>query len=165
MTSIQFEDEFDQEERITKLRQEIEKHGGIVPEFDLSPDDEEQALREILVGAEDGEFPEICLSDLLTHASVGLKIPPPDQLDNNTLAQKLKEIIDRMASLKAYLLYTNHFSDSQLYEYLYVDVLPFRSALLSMNCAVEHELRFRDRLHRLCCRRLHRASMLSHVLR
>jgi len=40
-----------------------------------------------------------------------------------------------MARLKAYLLYTNHLSDRELYELLYYDALPAKSALLGMNCA------------------------------
>ena len=124
------DDEPDQEERIIKLRQEIEKHGGeLFPLTDIPADLEEKLLRQIL--AAENAVP-ISLWDLLTHA--GLEIPPPNQLNANTLTAKLREVIDRMASLKAYLINTNHLSDRQLYERLYYDTLPDRKQELSIDC-------------------------------
>jgi hypothetical protein len=136
MTFIQFDDEPDQEERVKRLRAELEKIGGAVadrPEF-LTAEMEETVLRQILECETQYETAEPhSLLELLLCA--GLEIPPPDQLDDNNLALKLKQIIDRIASLKAYLIYTNHLSDRELYERLYNDTLPDKSPLLSMNCA------------------------------
>ncbi len=118
MTYIQFADEPDQEERIAKLRQELEKLGGSTMSLESMPADmEEEFLRHVL---EYETAEPISLFRLLENS--GLEIPAPDQLDDETSAVKLKEIIERMASLGAYLLHTNHLSDRELYEYLYTTV-------------------------------------------
>ena len=128
-----FDNEPDQGKRLRKMRQVIERHGGtIAPLGDMPADVEEGILRSIL--DVESAMP-ISLWDLLTHKRVGLDIPEPDELDDARLTAKLREIINRMARLKAYLLYTNHLSDRELYELLYYDALPAKSALLSMNCA------------------------------
>ena len=63
----------------------------------------------------------------------GLEIPPPDQLDEPSLSAKLKEIVERMASLGAYVLHTNHLTDRELYRYLYVDGLREEAVLFPEN--------------------------------
>ena len=114
MTFIQLPDEPDQEERIAKLRAELEKLGGITMTLQSLPADmEEEFLRHIL---EYETAEPISLLALL--AKLGVEVPAPDQLDDNTLETKLKEVINGMASLGAYLLHTNHLSDRELYEFL-----------------------------------------------
>lgn len=109
----------DQETRIAKLREELEKLGGSTTTLESMPADmEEEFLRHVL---EYETAEPISLSSLLENS--GLDIPAPDQLDNTALAVKLKEVIDRMATLGAYLLHTNHLSDRELYKYLYHDAL------------------------------------------
>ena len=119
MTTIQFADEPDQEERIAKLRKELEKLGGSALSLEQMPADmEEEFLRHVL---EYETAAPISLMSLLANA--GLEVQAPEQLDKDTLRIKLKEIIERMASLGAYLLHTNHLADRELYEYLYNDAL------------------------------------------
>lgn len=119
MSFIQFADEPSQEERIAKLRAELEKLGGSTTTLDSMPADmEEEFLRHVL---EYETAAPISLMSLLTNA--GLEVEAPEQLDKDTLRIKLKEIIERMASLGAYVLHTNHLSDRELYEYLYGDAL------------------------------------------
>jgi hypothetical protein len=115
MTFIQFADEPDQEERINKLRAELEKLGGTVIERleSMPADMEEEFLRHVL---EYETQEEISLLTWLT--KLGIEVPAADQLDDKTIQTKLKEIIDAMASLGAYLLHTNHLSDRELYEFL-----------------------------------------------
>jgi hypothetical protein len=72
----------------------------------MPADVEEGILRSIL--DVESAMP-ISLWDLLTHKRVGLEIPAPDELDDARLTAKLKEIIDHMARLKAYLLYEPFF--------------------------------------------------------
>src|SRR5215216_4082270 len=111
MTLIQFADEPNQEERIAKLRAELEKLGGSTTTLESMPADmEEEFLRHVL---EYETAEPISLLRLLENS--GLEVPPPDQLDDDTLTSKLKEIVGRMASLGAYLLHTNHLSDRALY--------------------------------------------------
>jgi hypothetical protein len=119
MSFIQFADEPSQEERIAKLRAELEKLGGSTTTLDSMPADmEEEFLRHVL---EYETAAPISLMSLLANA--GLEVLAPEQLDKDTLRGKLKEIIERMASLGAYLLHTDHLSDRELYEYLYHDAL------------------------------------------
>jgi hypothetical protein len=129
MTYIHFTDEPSQEERIAKLRQEVERLGGSTLSLESMPADmEEEFLRHVL---EYETAEPISLLQLLENW--GLEIPAPEQLDDESLALKLKELIDRMASLGAYLLHTNHLSDSALYEYLYHEGLREEAVLFPEN--------------------------------
>src|SRR5918996_6408773 len=103
MTFIQFADEPNQEERIAKLRQEVEKLGGSTMSLESMPADmEEEFLRHVL---EYESAEPISLLQLLENS--GLEVVAPDRLDQETLRDKLKAIVDRMASLGAYLLHTD----------------------------------------------------------
>jgi hypothetical protein len=124
-----FTEEDDQDTRIAKLRQELEKLGGSTTTLEsMPPDMEEEFLRHVL---EYETAEPISLLRLLENS--GLDTPAPDQLDDNALGAKLKEIIQRMATLGAYLLHTNHLSDRQLYEYLYQDGLREEAVLFPEN--------------------------------
>jgi len=117
MTFIEFADEPSQEERIAKLRAELEKLGGSTSTLESMPADmEEEFLRHVL---EYETAEQISLLRLLENA--GLEVPAPETLDDDALKIKLKEIIDRMASVGAYLLHTNHVSDRDLYENIRID--------------------------------------------
>ena len=129
MTVIQFADEPDQEERIAKLRQELEKLGGSAMSLESMPADmEEEFLRQVL---EYESAEPISLFRLLENS--GLEIPTPDQLDDETLPIKLRQIVERMATLGAYLLHTNHLTDRELYVYLYADGLREEAVLFPEN--------------------------------
>jgi hypothetical protein len=129
MTFIDFADEPSQEERIAKLRAELEKLGGSTSTLESMPADmEEEFLRHVL---EYETAEQISLLRLLENS--GLEVPAPETLDDDALKIKLKEIIDRMASVGAYLLHTNHVSDRDLYEYLYNDALREETVLFPEN--------------------------------
>ena len=129
MTFIQFADEPSQEERIAKLRAELEKLGGTTTTLESMPADmEEEFLRHVL---EYEKSEPISLMGLLENA--GFIVPAPESLDKDTLRIKLNELIDRMASLGAYLLHTNHLSDRELYDYLYHEGLREESVLFPEN--------------------------------
>jgi hypothetical protein len=129
MTLIDFADEPSQEERIAKLRAELEKLGGSTSTLESMPADmEEEFLRHVL---EYETAEQISLLRLLENS--GLNVPAPESLDDDALKLKLKEIIDRMASVGAYLLHTNHVSDRDLYEYLYHDALREETVLFPEN--------------------------------
>lgn len=129
MTTIQFADEPDQEERIAKLRQELEKLGGSAMSLESMPADmEEEFLRQVL---EYETAEPISLFRLLENT--GVEIPAPDQLDDASLGVKLSEIVERMASLGAYVLHTNHLTDRELYTYLYVEALREEAVLFPEN--------------------------------
>ena len=112
-----FSDENDptQEERIAKLRAELEKLGGSTISLEsMPPDIEEQFLRHVL---ERETTQALTLYDQLKRT--GAEVPSPDALDNATLLSDLLSLVQRLATLGVYLIQTNHLSDRQLYEYLY----------------------------------------------
>src|SRR6185436_9069587 len=115
MSFIQFADEPDQEERIAKLRAELEKLGGNTTTLESMPADmEEEFLRHVL---EYETAEPISLMKLIENS--GMQVPAPDTLDDDALKVKLKELIERMSQLGAFLLHTNHLSDRQLYDFLF----------------------------------------------
>ena len=129
MSFIEFADEPSQEERINKLRAELEKLGGNTSTLESMPADmEEEFLRHVL---EYETAEQISLLRLLENA--GLEVPAPETLDDDALKIELKEIIDRMASVGAYVLHTNHLSDRDLYDYLYHDALREETVLFPEN--------------------------------
>ena len=129
MTFIEFADEPSQEERINKLRAELEKLGGNTSTLESMPADmEEEFLRHVL---EYETAEQISLLRLLENA--GLEVLAPETLDDDALKIKLKELIDRMASVGAYVLHTNHLSDRDLYDYLYHDALREETVLFPEN--------------------------------
>ena len=129
MTTIQFADEPDQEERIAKLRQELERLGGNALSLESMPADmEEEFLRQVL---EYENAEPTTLFRLLENS--GLDIPPPEQLDDDVVTIKLKEIVERMATLGAYLLHTDHLTDRELYVYVFADGLREEAVLFPEN--------------------------------
>ena len=129
MTFTQFADEPDQEERIAKLRQELEKLGGSAMALESMPADmEEEFLRQVL---EYENAEPTTLFRLLENS--GLEIPPPDDIDDDAVKIKLNDIVNRMATLGAYLLHTNHLTDRELYVYLYHDGLREEAVLFPEN--------------------------------
>ena len=112
-------DEPNQEERIAKLRAELEKLGGTAMQLiEMPADFEEEFLRQVLEYETREPISLFCLLE-----NSGLSIPAPDAVDNDALSIKLNEIVERMASMGAYLLHTNHLCDRELYDYLYRDGL------------------------------------------
>jgi hypothetical protein len=129
MSFIEFADEPSQEERINKLRAELEKLGGSTSTLESMPADmEEEFLRHVL---EYETAEQISLLRLLENS--GLEVAAPESLEDDALKIKLKEIIDRMASVGSYLLHTNHVSDRELYEYLYHEALREETVLFPEN--------------------------------
>jgi hypothetical protein len=124
-----FDAEPDQEKRIEKLRARMQELGDeISHESDLPADLEEQFLKHIL---EFETAEQLTLMQWLENA--GLEVPAPEALTDESLPTKLWEVINRMASLGAYLHHTNHLSDRELYSYLYHDALREPTVLFPEN--------------------------------
>ena len=129
MTLTHFAEEPNQEERIAKLREELKKLGGNTMSIEDMPADlEEEFLRHVL---EYETAEPISLFRLLQNA--GLELPKQAELTNEMLLPKLKDLIERMSAMGAYLLHTNHLSDRALYEYLYDDGLREEAVLFPEN--------------------------------
>ncbi|MGI8734239.1 MAG: hypothetical protein ACR2LM_13185 [Pyrinomonadaceae bacterium] len=124
-----YHEEPDQEKRLEHLRAELASVGGsFSARAEIPGDLEEEFLRRVL---EYERAQPITLLQLLANA--GLTLPAPDDLDEADLTIKLWEIIERMSSLGAYLLNTNHLSDRQLYEYLFNEALREEATLFPEN--------------------------------
>jgi len=131
MTLTHLLDEPDQEKRIEKLREEIEKLGGNTMSLETMPADmEEEFLRHVL---EYESAQPISLFTMLENC--GVEIPAPAAISDDQLWTNLKEIIEAMASLGAYLLHTNHLTDRQLYGYLYTEGLREEAVLFPENAS------------------------------
>jgi hypothetical protein len=129
MTLTEIADEPNQEKRIARLREELNKLGGSAISLEhMSPDMEEEFLRQVL---EFETAEPISLFQLLQNS--GLAIPLSSELDELTLPVKLREVIAGMASMGAYLLHTNHLTDRQLYNFLYEDGLREETVLFPEN--------------------------------
>lgn len=125
MSTLKIDNEPDQQRRIEMLRDELIKLGGnMSTEPDMPADLEEQFLRHVL---EYEQAQPITLIELLKNA--GLEMPAPDDLDDGELTTRLWEVIERLASLGAYIFHTNHLSDRELYSYLYSDGLMEKATL------------------------------------
>jgi len=122
-------DGLDQEERIKLLRKQIEELGGNVSVISEIPKDiEEEFLRHVL---EYESAEPISLFHLLENG--GFNIPAPQALNNQQLADTLTRLIERLATLGAYLKHTNHLDDQELYDYLYNEGLREEAVLFPEN--------------------------------
>jgi hypothetical protein len=131
---MQFPDDPNQQERIKKFRTELTKLGGYqIPLSDMPADVEEEFLRHIL---EYETAEQITIFSALEN--LGVDVPLPTLLDDSTLATKLEEVIERLASLNVFLLHTNHLSDRELYHYLYRDGLREQVVLFQKNSTDFH---------------------------
>ena len=129
MTLTNLQDEPNQEKRIQRMREEIEKLGGTFGcDPDMPADLEEEFLKHVL---EYEHAEPITLFQLLVNA--GFEIPPPATLDDATLSRTLMELAESMASVGAYLTNTNHLSDRELYQYLFDEGLREEATLFPEN--------------------------------
>jgi hypothetical protein len=122
-------DGLDQEERIKRLREELEKLGGSTTSLESMP----LIWKRRFYGTYSNTKPPEPISLLRLLENSGLEVPAPETLDKYRLQIELREVIDRMASLGAYLLHTSHLSDRELYEYLYNEGLREEAVLFPEN--------------------------------
>jgi hypothetical protein len=129
MTLTNLLEEPDQEKRIQRMREEIEKLGGTFGyEGNMPADLEEEFLKHVL---EYEHAEPITLFQLLVNS--GFEIPAPHTLDDAELGRTLKELAERMASVGAYVTNTDHLSDRELYQYLFDDGLREEATLFPEN--------------------------------
>ena len=123
------DNDYDQETRLEKLRAEVRNLGGSSWVASEMPADlEVEFLKQVL---EYEKAEPITLFHLLENA--GLMVPPPDSLSESEITTKLWELIQRMSSLGAYLLHTDHLSDRELYEHLFNESLREAATLFPEN--------------------------------
>jgi hypothetical protein len=119
--SINREDK-ERKQHIQEMKEQLRNHFG-QPELPYfakfrNLKEEESFLEHILIVEGVGAQP---LFDLLERE--GIELPRPNDLDDAQLEAKLWEIINSMARLGCYLSSTDHLSDRQLYEVLWMDIL------------------------------------------
>jgi hypothetical protein len=112
----------DQEIRIEKLRQEIQKVTGeeafIGKANECDPALEEAFLEQVLALETHG-----FVSPLEVLTGDGFSLPPAEELDDEALAVKLRELIAELARRRLFLERTDHLSDRELYTWLVKEAL------------------------------------------
>jgi len=112
----------DREIRIEKLRREIEEVAGgemfSGTATDCDPKIEEAFLENVLALETHG-----FIAPLDALIKDGFDLPPPEKLDEATLAAKLWELIRELARRRLFLHNTDHLSDRELYTWLVSDAL------------------------------------------
>jgi hypothetical protein len=112
----------DQEIRINELKEKAkELAGGEMTSFEAEDADPEvlEAFWQSVVDVESGGL----TSSHEQLAQAGVALPPPGDLTDQQTADKLREIVARLAERGTFLLSTDHLSDRELYARLWSDVL------------------------------------------
>lgn len=117
------EPEIDRQIRINELKERArELAGGNLTEGklsdDLPPEIEEQFWKQV-VDFESSDW----TTGLERLERIGVELPEPEELTEEELVEKLREVIGAMASIGMYLVHTDHLSDRELYEHLIEDLL------------------------------------------
>jgi hypothetical protein len=108
--------------QIEKLRQEIKEVTGEEFLSGSAPDCEpglEKAFLEHVLALETRGF----LRPFEVLLREGVNLPPPEELDDASLARTLQGLIDELARRRLFLERTNHLSDRELYSWLWKDAL------------------------------------------
>jgi hypothetical protein len=113
----------EQERHIKEMKDRLHKKGGDSMELfikDSLPLDMKEKILESILSMEE-EDQERPLADYLEEE--GVSLPQPETLEDAQVHDKLWEVIQAMAGLNQYLYNTDHLSDRQLYEALWIDIL------------------------------------------
>lgn len=133
--------DIDQEIRINELREAArEAAGGDMTEwesFDCPPEISEQFWANVLkYESADTTCHFIQLEDR------GITLPPPEDLDDDSLTAKLWEVIRALAQMNVFLSQTDHWSDRELYEHMWHETLREITMDLPPNSGWTHHIDF-----------------------
>jgi hypothetical protein len=112
----------DREIRINELKHEADElTGGQMTawESDDCPAEIAQQFWQRVVDYERGPW----TSHFQQLVEAGVDLPAPDEMDDQRLAAKLREVIYRLAAMRVFLESTDHLSDRELYTVLWQEVL------------------------------------------
>jgi hypothetical protein len=113
----------DHQKRIKELKQRVKDLvGGEMIEGKIhdAPPEVVEGFYNYVVAWE--EAPETTHFKQLEEA--GVSLPAPETLDDVELTAKLWEVIEKLATFRAFLHKTDHLSDRELYTLLWTDILP-----------------------------------------
>src|SRR5438874_2108591 len=106
--------ELDQEARIEKLKRKASQLAGgemtTMKMEEVDPDISEAFWQQVVDFESAGwttYFKEL--------EDAGIALPPPEEMDDETLKAKLWEMIEKLASMRVFIHATNHLSDRELY--------------------------------------------------
>jgi hypothetical protein len=108
----------DRQIRINRLREEIKELAGDEVVFGKSSDCPPEILEQFLQQVLDVERAQATTHlDLL--ARQGIRLRPPDELDDAHLHDELWELIRVLEQQRTFIYHTNHLSDRELYTHLW----------------------------------------------
>jgi hypothetical protein len=112
----------DQDIRINELREAIQEAAGgemhVWESPDAPPEIIEQFWQNVLQYEQAEETTHFAQLE-----RAGVALPPPEELSDEELTDKLWEVIHALARMNVYLSQTDHWSDRELYERLWRDTL------------------------------------------
>src|SRR5262245_10764260 len=129
-----------QEIRINELREEARELAGGDMHAWQSPDIPPELAEGFwghVVAFE--KAPRSC--DFLRLEEMGIALPPPAEIADADLPDKLREIFEALASVNTFFINTDHYSDRELYTHLWEDTLREVSVLMpaeaGFNCTYD----------------------------
>jgi hypothetical protein len=108
--------------RISGLKQRLEDlSNGAMRSWEsvVLPDDSREKFWRSVLAAEEGPF----TTDFERLTTMGVQLPEPEAMNDETLTVKLWEVIDAMARIRVFISDTDHLSDRELYVRLWRDSL------------------------------------------
>ena len=108
----------DRQIRIKRLQEEIKKVAGEEALFGQSPDCPPEVVERFLEQVLEIERAQ-STTQLELLARQGIHLPPPDELDDAHLHDKLWELIRGLEKQNTFLYHTNHLTDRELYTHLW----------------------------------------------
>ena len=112
----------DVEARINELKQRLQElaSGQMVGwESGALPDECREQFWRSVMAAEEGPF----TCDFERLIGMGVQLPEPESMNDETLTEKLSEVIECLARLRVYIHETDHLSDRELYAQLWREAL------------------------------------------
>lgn len=132
-------DNVDRQIRINELEEQVSALGGTLHETgeECPSEIKEQFLKHI-IDWENGPLG----TEMEELAKEGVKLPPPEEVSDADLHDKLWALIHALAARNTFLHHTDHMSDRQLYERLWNDSLREVNPIMPKNSGWNYHIDF-----------------------